>query len=94
MGMAVGMAKRGAFADINIVPLIDVLLVLLVIFMILPHQQTGLQVEIPRPGPPGPAPRLDVIVVEVLADGSLQINRQPVKWEGLRDRLEDIQQGG
>jgi len=37
MGMAVGNAKRGTFVEINIVPLIDVLLVLLVIFMIIPH---------------------------------------------------------
>lgn len=39
MGIAVGGSKSGTFAEINVVPLIDVLLVLLVIFMIIPHSQ-------------------------------------------------------
>jgi len=48
MGMAVGGANRGIFVEMNVVPLIDVLLVLLVIFMIIPHKQKGLQVELPQ----------------------------------------------
>jgi biopolymer transport protein TolR len=39
MGMSVGGSKRGTISEMNVVPLIDVLLVLLVIFMILPHTQ-------------------------------------------------------
>jgi hypothetical protein len=52
MGMSVGGSNRGIFAEMNVVPLIDVLLVLLVIFMIIPHKQTGLPVELPQPAPP------------------------------------------
>jgi len=47
MGMSVGGSNRGIFVEMNVVPLIDVLLVLLVIFMIIPHKQTGLPVELP-----------------------------------------------
>ena len=46
MGFAVG-GKRGVVSDPNIVPLIDVLLVLLVIFMLMPHS-VGLRAQIPQ----------------------------------------------
>ena len=93
MGMAVGGAKRGIFVEINIVPLIDVLLVLLVIAMIvLPHGRKGLTAELPQPAPQGPElqVRLEPLVLEVLEDGSLRINRQPVGWDALQARLETI----
>ena len=52
MGISVGGSKRGIMSEMNVVPLIDVLLALLVIFMIIPHRQTGLKAEIPQPAPP------------------------------------------
>jgi len=93
MAMAVGGASRGTFVEVNIVPLIDILLVLLVIFMIIPHQRTGEKADLPQPasGPDMPAaPEPGVIVVQVLGDGSLRINQQPVTWEDLSGRLEEI----
>ncbi len=90
MTISVDGSNRGIIADVNVVPLIDVLLVLLVIFMIIPHSQFGLKAEIPQaaaPLPPSPAPE---VVVQVLADGSLCINQQPVSWENLQPRLEEI----
>ena len=93
MGMALGGAKRGTFVEINVVPLIDVLLVLLVIFMIIPHQRTGLQVDLPQPASERTPPQPTAIVVEILADGSLRINRQPITWEILGRRLEEIFKG-
>jgi biopolymer transport protein TolR len=92
MATAVGGANRGTFVEVNIVPLIDILLVLLVIFMIIPHQRTGLPADLPQPAPSDipPAPRPEVIVVQVLGDGSLRINQQPVAWEDLDRRLEEI----
>jgi biopolymer transport protein ExbD/biopolymer transport protein TolR len=92
MGMSVGGSNRGTISEMNVVPLIDVLLVLLVIFMIIPHRQTGLKAEIPRsaesdsPATPEPG----VVVVQVLADGSVKLNQQPVQWEALRDRLHEV----
>ncbi len=90
MTISVDGSNRGIIADINVVPLIDVLLVLLVIFMIIPHSQFGLKAEIPQaaaPLPPSPVPE---VVVQVLADGSLRINQQPVSRENLQPRLEEI----
>ena len=92
MGMSVGGSNRGIVSEMNVVPLIDVLLVLLVIFMIIPHHQTGLRAEIPQPAPPSalPSTQPDIIVIQVLDGGSLKINQQPVAWDSLRSRLNEI----
>ena len=93
MGMSVGGSSRGIVSEMNVVPLIDVLLVLLVIFMIIPHHQTGLRVELPQPAPQHPAPpqtEPNIIVIQVLDGGSLKINEQPVTWDLLRSHLEEI----
>ena len=75
----------------NVVPLIDVLLVLLVISMIIPHKQAGMMAQLPQAAESGRVdPQPSVIVVQVLADGSLRINHEAVGWEALRDRLEQI----
>ena len=91
MGMSVGGSSRGIFVEMNVVPLIDVLLVLLVIFMIIPHKQSGLAVALPQPAPEVQVdPQPEAIVVQVLADGSLRINQEAVQWGRLRGRLEQI----
>ena len=93
MGMSVGGSDRGIVSEMNVVPLIDVLLVLLVIFMIIPHHATGLRAEIPQPAPKDSAPpqiEPSIIVIQVLNGGSLKINEQPVTWDSLRSRLNEI----
>ena len=89
MGMSLG-GKRGIVADPNIVPLIDILLVLLVIFMVIPHSR-GLKAAIPQeckdcPGVVKPS----TVVVQVLADGSLCVNQESVQWENLESRLTEV----
>jgi biopolymer transport protein TolR len=90
MGMSVGGSDRGIMTEMNVVPLIDVLLVLLVIFMLIPNSR-GIKAEIPRQTTDAPREKPDgVVVVQVLADGSLKLNQQPVAWNALRDRLQDV----
>jgi biopolymer transport protein TolR len=90
MGMSVGGEKRGIVSEMNVVPLIDILLVLLVIFMIIPHTQVGLKTVLPQPSERTVTPEPEVVVVQVLADGTLRIDQEPVKWDTLRSRLEEV----
>jgi biopolymer transport protein ExbD/biopolymer transport protein TolR len=88
--MLVG-GKRGIVSDMNVVPLIDILLVLLVIFMIIQANSTGLEVLVPQPSTVTvPAPPPDVVVIQVLADGTLRINQEPVSWDRLGSRIEEV----
>jgi biopolymer transport protein TolR len=87
MGMQVG-GKGGAVAEMNVVPLIDVLLVLLIIFMaITPLTPMGLRAAVPQPGP---AADVKPIVVQVFADGGLKINGENSSWETLGTRMQAI----
>ena len=91
MAMLAG-GKRGIVSDMNVVPLIDILLVLLVIFMIIPVYSTGLDALVPHPSTEKgrTAPRDGVVVIQVLADGTLRINQEPVSWERLGNRIEEV----
>jgi biopolymer transport protein TolR len=95
MGMTVG-GKKASMFEPNIVPLIDVLLVLIIIFMVLtPAMPQGLDARIPQPArPPASQPHEDVqvaaIVVQLTSGGDPLINQDKVSWEGLGPRLQDI----
>ena len=92
MGMQVGGSNRGIQAEMNVVPLIDILLVLLVIFMIIPTHQKGLDALVPQTPTEKqryPSPET-VIVVQLDSRGELRINQEPVAWEQLGNRLEGI----
>jgi biopolymer transport protein ExbD/biopolymer transport protein TolR len=90
MGMMVG-GKRGTVSEMNVVPLIDILLVLLVIFMIIPVYHKGLDALIPQESAqPEEIHNEDVVVVQVLADGTLRINQEPVAFDALGPRLEEV----
>jgi biopolymer transport protein ExbD len=90
MGIQVGGANRGTLTEMNVVPLIDILLVLLVIFMSASHQQKGLEAMVPQPAVDRPSNPVDIIVVQVLSSGELRVNQDPVAWDHLADRMEAI----
>jgi biopolymer transport protein ExbD len=73
MGMSVGENKGGAMAEMNVVPLIDILLVLLIIFMVItPLTPKGLETVLPRPN-----------AVQVGEHGKLKINNENTDFDRL-----------
>lgn len=95
--MAFSKAGSGPFrAEMNLTPMIDVLLVLIIIFMVAVSsiQKKGLAAEIPQPADKH-SPEIRTIVIQVRAAGdqqlpTLNINDEKVTWGDLQNRLVDI----
>jgi biopolymer transport protein TolR len=86
-------AETGAMADINITPLIDVMLVLLIIFMVVtPLTQRGLDISLPQPPPPNQPEQQSPSnqIVLALEEGGITVNKAPVSMEDLEGKLKDI----
>ena len=96
--MAMTGSNRGINADLNVTPMIDILLVLLIIFMImLPVTPQGLSAIVPQDSPDSHPPQENIVVIQLLAaaDGagappSVKLNQQPVAWNELPDTLTKV----
>jgi biopolymer transport protein ExbD len=93
MGMDVG-SSTGSMSSPNVVPLIDILLVLIIIFMVItPLTPKGLDTLVPQPSPnqqQNQELENKTVVVQVLKDGKLKINNEDTNWEGLGPRIEEV----
>ena len=94
MGMAVGGSAGGPKSDINMTPMIDVLLVLIIIFMVItPLTPKGLEALVPQPPPPGAKAddsNLRTVVISIAKDHSMMINQETTTEATLGPRLEEI----
>jgi biopolymer transport protein ExbD len=101
--MAFSTAGGGPFSTgpkMNVTPLIDVLLVLIIVFMVVVIEQrpTGLQTELPQPNPTGntiPPPQATIVIqIHHPKPGAehpqVMVNEESVEWDRLRERLRDI----
>jgi len=91
--MAVG-GSKGPKSDINMTPMIDVLLVLIIIFMVItPLTPKGLEALVPQPAPPNMKQQqsdLRTVVIVLAKDHSIMINAEPTDEGRLGMRLEEI----
>lgn len=91
MGMGRGNDERGMVAEINVTPLVDVMLVLLVIFMVTaPMMQQGVQVNLPKADTKGMSAQEDTVIVTVDKSGRTFINKDQVPSGDLRRKLSDL----
>lgn len=91
MAMGVGGRKGGPSAEINITPMIDILLVLLIIFMVVQQGlQKGLSVQVPPSEQTSTAQAIDQIVLEVRPSGTFLLNQEPLTRAQLQGRITEV----
>ena len=91
MGMSAGGSKKGAQSDINVTPLVDICLVLLIIFMVmLPKNVPEISVKVPPEQKTKQKPPTEEnLVLGLTKDGAVTLNRTPVDKSNLKDTLEN-----
>ena len=93
MGMDVG-EQSGSLSSPNVVPLIDILLVLIIIFMVItPLTPKGLEALVPQPPPPNQPPSMSdqrTVVVIIDKDHNMMINTEPTTEATMGARLAEI----
>ena len=93
MSMSAGAGGGGLTNEINVTPMIDVLLVLLIIFMmVVPMARKAIDIQLPDPNPAvAPANAVSQqIVLEVLPNGAFAVNKEPLNKDNMVKRLKEI----
>jgi biopolymer transport protein ExbD len=93
MGMSVGGGGSNLNNEPNVVPMIDIMLVLLIIFMIMqPMMRKAIDMQLPDPQPTTVTANTasDQIVLEVLPEGNFAVNKEPLTKDDLQKRLTEI----
>jgi biopolymer transport protein TolR len=93
MSMSAGDGGGGLTNEINVTPMIDVLLVLLIIFMmVVPMARKAIDIQLPDPNPAvAPANAVSQqIVLEVLPNSAFAVNKEPLNKDNLVTRLKEI----
>ena len=93
MAMSTGGGGQTLTNEINVTPMIDVLLVLLIIFMmVVPMARKAIDIQLPDPNPAvAPANAVSQqIVLEVLPNGQFAVNKEPLNKDNLVKRLKEI----
>jgi len=91
--MAFKMGGGGLTNEPNVVPMIDILLVLLIIFMIMqPLARKSVDLQLPDPTPQDKPPdaKPDQIILEILPNGTFAVNKEPMTRDNLARRLKEI----
>jgi biopolymer transport protein ExbD len=90
--MDLGGAKGGVKSDINVTPLVDVMLVLLIIMMLIaPMLQQGVQLELPEANNTVDKPEVsEQTIVAVARDKTMYVNAKPILEEDMAERVKEI----
>ena len=88
--MAGGVRRRGIVTDINVTPLVDIMLVLLIIFMLTAHliARQAIEIELPHASQ-STAPPPTTLAIALKADGAIFLNDKPVTPDALRAAIKD-----
>lgn len=82
---------RTALSEINVIPLVDIMLVLLIIFMVTaPFMQQGIDVNLPEAKGKALSQEEERIILTITKDNQIFINKNPISLSGLREKLRKI----
>jgi len=95
MAMDLGGAKGGVKSDINVTPLVDVMLVLLIIMMLIaPMLQQGVSLRLPTASNTVDKPESqDQTVISIAANKEVYLNAKPIRESELAQKIQDILEG-
>jgi biopolymer transport protein TolR len=91
MGMSSSSNRRSSMSEINVTPLVDVMLVLLIIFMVTaPMMQQGIDISLPETAASGMETSDEPFVLTIQSNSKLFVAKEEVQIEGLRNKLKAI----